>query len=75
MGYVTAKRRFLQEPHGVTSQKTPFFIVTAVETSNLSVMLLSRKPGNSVLEACLISGGQSPASNGGYPNSSPGQVI
>jgi hypothetical protein len=23
-----------QEPHGVTSQKTPFFIVTAVKTSN-----------------------------------------
>jgi hypothetical protein len=28
------KRRFLQEPHGVTFQKTPFFIVTAVKTSN-----------------------------------------
>jgi hypothetical protein len=27
---------FLQEPHGVTSQKTPFFIVTAVKTSNLA---------------------------------------
>jgi hypothetical protein len=26
---------FLQEPHGVTSQKTPFFLVTAVKTSNL----------------------------------------
>jgi hypothetical protein len=25
---------FLQEPHSVTSQKTPFFIVTAVKTSN-----------------------------------------
>jgi hypothetical protein len=25
----------LQEPHGVTFQKTPFFIVTAVKTSNL----------------------------------------
>jgi hypothetical protein len=24
--------RFLQEPHGVTSQKMPFFIVTAVKT-------------------------------------------
>jgi hypothetical protein len=23
--YVTPKRRFLQEPHGVTSQKTPFY--------------------------------------------------
>jgi hypothetical protein len=34
---VTSNRRtlwFLQEPHGVTSQKTPFFIVTAVKTSN-----------------------------------------
>jgi hypothetical protein len=30
------KCRFLQEPHGVTSQKTPFFIVTAVKTSNLT---------------------------------------
>jgi hypothetical protein len=30
------KRRFLQEPHGATSQKTPFFIVTAVNTSNLA---------------------------------------
>jgi hypothetical protein len=25
---------FLQEPHGVTSQKTSFFIVTAVKNSN-----------------------------------------
>jgi hypothetical protein len=33
---VPSKRRFLQEPHGVTSQKTPFFIVTAVKTSNLT---------------------------------------
>jgi hypothetical protein len=27
---------FLQEQHGVTSQKTPFFIVAAVKTSNLT---------------------------------------
>jgi hypothetical protein len=27
---------FSQEPHGVTSQKTAFFIVTAVNTSNLT---------------------------------------
>jgi hypothetical protein len=33
---VPPKRRFLQEPHGVTTQKTPFFIVTAVNTSNLT---------------------------------------
>jgi hypothetical protein len=31
------KPRFLQEPHGVTTQKTPFFIVTAVKTSNLTL--------------------------------------
>jgi hypothetical protein len=28
--------RFLQESHGVTTQKTPFFMVTAVKTSNLT---------------------------------------
>jgi hypothetical protein len=28
---------FLQEPHLITSQKTEFFIVTAVETANLIV--------------------------------------
>jgi hypothetical protein len=28
---------FLQEPHGVTTQKTPFFIVTAVKTLNLTM--------------------------------------
>jgi hypothetical protein len=28
--------RFLKEPHGVTSNKTPFFIVTAVKPSNLT---------------------------------------
>jgi hypothetical protein len=33
---IRVKLRFLQEPHGVTSQKTPFFIVTAVKTSNLT---------------------------------------
>jgi hypothetical protein len=42
---VTSNRRtlrrntkwFLQEPHGVISQKTPFFIVTVVETSILTI--------------------------------------
>jgi hypothetical protein len=33
--YVPMKRRFLHEPHGVSSQMTPFFIVTAVKASNL----------------------------------------
>jgi hypothetical protein len=34
--YVPPKRRFSQEPYGVTSQKTVFFIVTAMKTSNLT---------------------------------------
>jgi hypothetical protein len=33
---VPPNRRFLQEPHGVKSQMTAFFIVTAVKTSNLT---------------------------------------
>jgi hypothetical protein len=28
--------QFLQEPHGVTSQRSAFFIVTALKTSNLT---------------------------------------
>jgi hypothetical protein len=30
----------VQEPHGVTSQKTQFFIVTAVNTSNLTLSVI-----------------------------------
>jgi hypothetical protein len=30
------KRRFLQEPYGITSQKSASFIVTTVKTSNLT---------------------------------------
>jgi hypothetical protein len=37
---VLPKRRFLQEPHSVASQKTPFFIVTAVKTSNLTYSVM-----------------------------------
>jgi hypothetical protein len=33
---VLLKRRFLQEPHGVTSQKMGLFIVTAMKTSSLT---------------------------------------
>jgi hypothetical protein len=33
---VPPKLRFLKESHNVISQKTPFFIVTAVKTSNLT---------------------------------------
>jgi hypothetical protein len=29
----------LKEPHGVTSQMAPFFIVTAVKTSNRTIFL------------------------------------
>jgi hypothetical protein len=36
--YVPPKRRFIQEPRAVTSQKTPFFIVTAVKTSNIRLI-------------------------------------
>jgi hypothetical protein len=38
--YVLPKCRFLQEPYGVTSQTTPFFIVTAVKTSNMTISVL-----------------------------------
>jgi hypothetical protein len=34
---VLEERRFLQEPHCVTSQKAAFFLVTAIKTSNLTV--------------------------------------
>jgi hypothetical protein len=37
------KRRFLQEPHGVTYQKAPFFRVTAVKTSNLTKFVFHRR--------------------------------
>jgi hypothetical protein len=36
MKYVPAKHRFLQEPHGVTFQKTAFCIVIALKTSNIT---------------------------------------
>jgi hypothetical protein len=35
------KRRLLQEQHGVTSKKSPFFIVTAVKISNLTSVFYS----------------------------------
>jgi hypothetical protein len=33
---ISSKRRFLFDPHSDTSQKTAFFVVTAVKTSNLT---------------------------------------
>jgi hypothetical protein len=41
--YVPPKHRFLQEPHGVTSQEMVFFIVTAMKTPNLTIPLMSNK--------------------------------
>jgi hypothetical protein len=41
--YVPPKRRFTQELHGATSQKTAFFIVTAVKISNLANSTILRK--------------------------------
>jgi hypothetical protein len=49
--HVPLKRRHLQEPHGVTSQKTAFFIVTDVKTSNLTRMQLKSTLNN--LRTCM----------------------
>jgi hypothetical protein len=43
---------FLQESHGVTSQKTPFFIVTAVKTSNLTQDIMFKDNGK-VCHGCV----------------------
>jgi hypothetical protein len=40
-----SSRRFLQDSHGTTSQKTAFFIVTAVKTSNPGYMFCSVDTG------------------------------
>jgi hypothetical protein len=40
--YILPKRRFTQDIHGATSQKTAFFIVTAVKTSNPTNWVLSQ---------------------------------
>jgi hypothetical protein len=50
----TSNRRtlqFLKEPHGVTTQKTPFFIVTAVKTSNFTLFIRVR-PDVTSLQLC-----------------------
>jgi hypothetical protein len=36
MGYVPPKHQFIQEPHNITSQKSAFFVVTAMKNSNLT---------------------------------------
>jgi hypothetical protein len=42
-GDVLPKRLFLQELHGVTSQKTAFFVVTSVKTSAFTGWALQRR--------------------------------
>jgi hypothetical protein len=51
-------RRFLQEPHGVTTQKTPFFIVTAVKTSNLTRTSLACESGSARLGSDRVGSGR-----------------
>jgi hypothetical protein len=46
---VPPKRRFLQEPHGVTTQKTPFFKLVFFYTSLLPELLISIPFGFRVL--------------------------
>jgi hypothetical protein len=41
--YVPPKRRFTQDLHGATSQKTVFFIVTAVKTSYLTHFIITER--------------------------------
>jgi hypothetical protein len=36
--HAAKKYNVLQEPHGITSQTTIFFIVTAMKTSNLATL-------------------------------------
>jgi hypothetical protein len=36
--YIPPKYRYLQEPHGIISQKTAYFVVTAMKTSNLNTV-------------------------------------
>jgi hypothetical protein len=39
----SSETSILQEPNGVTFKKTPFFVVTAVKTSNLTSVCVSRR--------------------------------
>jgi hypothetical protein len=54
LGTTPPKRRFLQEPHGITFQKTPFFIVTAVKTSNLTYDHIDAESGIKVMIITII---------------------
>jgi hypothetical protein len=51
---VSLKHWFLQEPHGITSQNTAFFIVTTVKTSNLTSFVGSSEKCNCVSKLITI---------------------
>jgi hypothetical protein len=50
--HVPLKHRFLQERHSVTSQKTVFFIVNAMKTSNFTCNIPSSKSHVHILLLC-----------------------
>jgi hypothetical protein len=54
---VPPNRRLFQEPHGVTSQKT-FFIVIAVKTSNLTLLLIWFRPPVTTELVCVVTAPQ-----------------
>jgi hypothetical protein len=51
---VPPKHRFLQGPHGVTSQKMAFFIVTAVKTWNLTNSVVIDIIGSTISTPCFL---------------------
>jgi hypothetical protein len=51
---VSPKSRFLHEPHGVTSQKTTFFIVNAVKTSNLTYTNRLGSAAEKLCDSCEV---------------------
>jgi hypothetical protein len=61
--YVPPNYLFLQEPHGVTSQKTPFFINEVVEDEvkvvRLSLGTTWRLMGTGCIDPCIVDLGAS----------------
>jgi hypothetical protein len=53
---VPPKRRFLQEPYGVTFQNAAFFIVTVAKTSNLTIHYCGIWDGPQRLTICISKG-------------------
>jgi hypothetical protein len=64
----SSETRLIQEPHGVTYQKTAFFIVTAVKTSNLTKI---RRLADTNTRASGIDGMPYAANRAVTPNVSP----